>query len=740
MTRGRWLLGIALTLLALPAAAQQRPEVTDLRFRGNQAFSEDELAPAIATQESACRLLVLCWVGVGVEPAFLDPTALEADAFRLKVYYYERGYREAQITSDTVMLGPDAVRVTFRIQEGRPVRVDSVAINGLPAELAGRRLPLRANDPFDVVAYEATRDTLQARLWNRGYARGQVLLGYTIRRETPYRATVQYDVFPGDVARFGEITVEGTEESSPELVRRMLAFREGHRYSRWALLQSQRNLYGLQIFRHANVQADLEAVPDSVIPVTVQVAEGNMHRVRVGGGINSIECGNLEGQWTSRNFLGNGRRLTFRGRLGNLLVDDCSWLISDEFTSKQYETELTYLASVDFTQPWFFGPRNNIGVGFFIERRNIPQVFVRRAYGGYLSLSRSIGGDAALTLAYRPERTELITQNELVFCVNFVGCAFDEIDKLRDLNWLAPLTLTFTMDRTDAVFTPSQGYILRVDLEHAANYTGSAFGYSRFLAEGSQYFGEQGGVVLATRIRGGIGIPSNDEGGLGLYPQKRFFAGGANSVRGTEQYRLGPTILGIDAVPWLVAGDDPATGGVEGAGCTMSAVNDGSCSARALSSNLFELFPAGGEVLMEGSMELRFPLRLWDGNLRGAVFVDAGQVWAVPDSVGLRDIVVTPGFGLRYHSPIGPIRVDAGFDTQGRQELRVLTTRVQECALGEAGCSKVYDRSPRAILQNGETVVVLDEAVAYRSDLSSIDSLLDFLNRFQLHFSIGQAF
>ena len=69
----------------------------------------------------------------------------------------------------------------------------------------------------------------------------------------------------------------------------------------------------------------------------------------------------------------------------------------------------------------------------------------------------------------------------------------------------------------------------------------------------------------------------------------------------------------------------------------------------------------------------------------------------------------------------------------------MLTTIPQECALGEPGCTKVYNREPRAILENGGTVVQLGE-IPYRTDLKDIDSLLDFLNRFQLHFSIGQPF
>lgn len=739
MKTARWLTGAVLAMaLAAPVEAQQ-PEVVDLRFQGNHAFSRSELSPAIVTRGSACRLLVLCWIGLGVETAELDPGALEADVFRLRVYYYERGFREARINADTTEVEAGKVRVTFEIQEGQPVRVERVEVDGLPGELSGRSLPLRSGAPFDVVAYEATRDTLQARMRNRGYAAGQVLLGYTIRREAPYKAVVRYDVFPGTLARFGAIEVQGTESASPELVHRMLTFTQGDLYDRSALLRSQRNLYGLRIFRHADVQADRETAADSVIPVTVRVAEGNMHSVRLGAGANNVECGNFEGQWTSRNFMGNGRRLTVRGRVGNLLINECGWLVNDAYTS--YD-QLTGLASVDFSQPWFFGPRNRLGGGLFAERRNVPNVFVRSALGGYVSLRRSLGRGGALTLAFRPELTELITAGDLFFCVNFVACTFEGIEDLRDPHWLAPVTLSFTMDRTDALFTPTDGFILRFDLEHAAGYTGSDFAYSRFLAEGSRYIGVHDGVVLATRFRGGVGVPHRNgtSEALGLNPQKRFFAGGANSVRGFDQYRLGPALVGIDAVPWLVDGDNPATAEVDGAGCTMAEVNSGTCDPGALSERRFDLRPSGGEVLLEANAELRFPMPFGGGSLRGALFVDAGQVWQTRHDVALAGIVATPGLGLRYQSPIGPIRVDAAFNTQGAQSLTVLTTAVETCLVDEPGCRRTQHRTPNASLRNTDNVVLLENTVRYGSALGEIGSVADFFNRFRIHFAIGQAF
>ncbi len=724
--------------LAGPLAAQ-RTEVVELRFEGARSVPQADLMAAIMTSQTRCPNLLyelVCWAGIGREPAYLEPGALESDALRLRVLYHERGYRQAVVQLDTASTG-NGVRVTFRIQEGRPIRVSELDVQGMPENVPVVPLPIRVGSAFDILAYEAGRDTLLARLRNNGYARAQVLLGYDISRDEPLAARVRYDVVPGDPMSFGEIRVTGNQKASPELVQRMLTFRETGRYDRSALLESQRNLYGLQIFRHVEVRAELDEEANQAIPITVQVAEGNMRRVRLGGGVSNAECGNVEGRWLNRNFLGDGRRLELRGQVGNLFMDQCQDLPILRTDYTPYD-RLTGLASAEFTRPWLFGPRNTLGLGVFAERRSVPEVFVRTATGGHVSVARSLGQSTGLALSYRPEWTRLGAEGDLFFCVNFIACAYEDTRLLREPHWLAPVALTFSTDRSDDLFTPSSGYVLRTDLEHAGGYTGSTFAYTRLTGEASTYTGDGGGTVLAARLRGGAVWPHGAEasGTIRVNPQKRFFAGGPNSVRGYDQYRLGPTVLGINAVPWLVAPGDPEAGGFDGAGCSEAAINDGSCDVSMLSETLFQRRPVGGEVLLEGNVELRFPLPLAGGQVHGAAFLDVGQVWPTMSDLSLIDLVATPGVGVRYYSPIGPIRVDAGFDTRGPRSLRVLTTGVEECAANGPDCYEVGGR----FLRNTGDIVVLDQAVTFGSGLGNMSSLGDFFRRFRLHFSIGQPF
>jgi outer membrane protein assembly factor BamA len=618
------------------------------------------------------------------------------------------------------------------------VLVSQITINGLNvagAEGVARGLQLRQGDRFDVLFYDAARDTLITRLKDRGYPRAEVLAGYDIRSADPYAASVRYNAMPGIRARFGAIDVVGTREVSDRVVKRMLSFRQGDVYDHEAVLESQRNLFQLQLFRHVDISPNLNASSDSVVPVTVQVNEGNTRSVHVGAGLNQAECATAEGRWQNQNFLGGARQLQIRGRVSNLFADQVQKFPCDQTGSGRF-SKLAGLFSIDFVQPFFFGPANNAGAGIIIERRSVPNIFVRTARGGYVSLTRRLGRSASLSLAYRPELTKLDAE-DVFLCTGLVGCAYNELEVLRQSNWLAPVTLTYFEDRSNGIFFPNRGHVLRTDLEYATSFTGSRFAYARWSADASFYRGS-GSSVLALHLRAGVARDLGSDGELGLNPQKRFFAGGANSVRGFRQFGLGPEVLTVDAARYLLPDTVPSEG-LPGAGCSAASVNDSTCLATPLLAKQFQARPTGGQAVLEGSIELRLPSPIWGDKLRTAVFVDAGQVWRKPADIDLSQIVATPGVGVRYQSPVGPIRLDIAYNTQGLQRLRVLTTQVCEVQQGSTDCPPIAN-DPNALYRNTEVLVALDDKVRWSPYSRPADTLKGFLQRLRLHFSIGQAF
>src|SRR5207253_992471 len=120
----RCLLALLLALVcADPTHAQTQPEVRKIRFSGAQSFDVELLRAAIISDQTSCKVFVFC------HKQYLDPVGLSGDIVRLRLFYYQRGYRKATIQLDTTRSG-DALTVRFNITEGEPVRIASVDIKG----------------------------------------------------------------------------------------------------------------------------------------------------------------------------------------------------------------------------------------------------------------------------------------------------------------------------------------------------------------------------------------------------------------------------------------------------------------------------------------------------------------------------------------------------------------------------------------------------------------------------------
>src|SRR5262249_5398670 len=157
------------------------------------------------------------------------------------------------------------------------------------------------------------------------------------------------------------------------------------------------------VFRNVDVHVDLDAPGDTVVP-HIDVVEGAMNRYRVGAGVSTSEYINAEGRWIARNFLGGARRLELRGRVTTVAAGALSVFPGFEAANDPYDKPGGSLTA-DLTQPWFFDAANSFSAGLFVERRSIPNVFVRTSQGGYLAVTRALSPISTVTLGYRPERT-----------------------------------------------------------------------------------------------------------------------------------------------------------------------------------------------------------------------------------------------------------------------------------------------------------------------------------------------
>lgn len=725
------------------AAQTDRPEVVRLDIRGNEVFRGDSLRGAIVNRETECRLPgLVCALGIDLRRRnYLQPRELPLDMLRLEYYYRQRGYREASV--DTLIeRGDGEVRVTFVIDEGEPVRIDSlevvlwdeVADTSLISEVA-----IEPGEALDDLRLDAARDSLTSRLRDEGYANAEVLVSNFVPTGSRL-ARVTFDVYPGPAARFGPVEVFGNRELDSLSVVRMLPFGTGDLYRARQVAEGQRNLYGLELIQSARIVERIEP-GDTVVPLEVFVGEGQLHRVRTGVGWTTLDCLNAEAQWASRNFGGGARRLTVRGRVSNILAEELNATACSQAGSGRF-AELNGQISVELVQPWFLSPRNTLSASAFFERQSVPNVFVRRALGLNLAASRNLGRRAVLSLGYQPTLTQLDAA-EVFLCSSFLACLPSDLRVFRESNWLSGITARLTQDWRNSLLNPSSGYYWLLDLEHARDYTGSDFAFDRVALEGSAYH-QAGSFVFATRVRAGLvgsgSFLGAEAGGVELvHPQKRFFSGGANSVRGFAENELGPRMLttAVEQVLGVPEGQSAPVCRPEQLAVDADLGQLGMCDPSALPDAAFAFRPVGGTWVAEANVEMRFPLFIPD--LQGVVFFDAGQVWVGRSEASLRDLATSPGVGVRYMSPIGPIRVDLGYGSRPAERLPVAVSQVRPWnaetdSPGEKLVVRAADGSERVL----EWVATNDLDFLFPSRTFGDSGSL--LSRLQLHISLGQAF
>jgi outer membrane protein insertion porin family/translocation and assembly module TamA len=371
-------------------------------------------------------------------------------------------------------------------------------------------------------------------------------------------------------------------------------------------------------------------------------------------------------------------------------------------------------------QPWIFSTRNSLALGVFGRRRSVLAIVVDQGYGATATLTREVGEATSVSIDYRFERTR-VEAGDLYFCVNFGVCRNSVIAALQENQRLSPVRLSALIERADDELEPRRGWTGSLEAEHASPTTGSDFHFTRAIAQAARYQ-EVGSGVLAGRVNVGwvrgsggslSGVEDEEFGNTLVHPRKRLYSGGSTSVRGFGENLLGPRILTIDPQR-LVDPSDPA----RGTPCTLATIAAGTCDPNVASSDDFLPRPLGGSWVISASIEYRHPLTT---SITGAIFVDAGRVGDAGLNIPSGEAeAITPGFGIRYRSPIGPIRVDLGIRPDVAERLPVVTQFVDE---------------------DGELRLVQLQTL---KDYDPVESTGSFfrrtIDRLQLHLSIGEAF
>jgi translocation and assembly module TamA len=600
----------ALALVAcLPRGTVERPVVRSLRIEGAKAIPEGEVVAVLATQPTSRTV----WP-FEPQPQLFDEDLFAADRRRVEAFYRSRGYYGARVAAEPPRAADGRVDLAFRVEEGQPVRVSEVVIEGLEEEPGAlsrlKKLPIAAGDVFTDAAFDAGVADILAALANNGYARAEVEQRAEVDPAS-LAARVVYSAKPGRRYLFGNVFVSGTAEVPRVRVRDAVAevVKPGQAWDQSLLPRVQSRVQEFGVFGGIRVFPGQPDPAAGTLPLVVSVREAPFRTVRLGPSLTfqaSRFDASLTAGWAHRNWLGGLRRLRLDARVG------WTWIKSPWNIQKQGPSGL---ASADFTQPEVLWRGIDLNLRSEVERRidegyqywaeRLRLGLPLRLYGHILTLVPSV------SLEYYQTRGDTTVAQVGGASQVLLTCPGDATQRTQTC-LLSSLEQRVDLDLRDDALNPRRGLYLTVSLQEGFRPFGQGFRYLRLLPE-VRAFQPLWGLVLAARARLGL---LRSYGGDALPIIARLESGGPGQMRGYDSRRLSPLV--------------------------------------ALSTGGFA--PVGGTALLDGSLEARFRLA---GDLGGVLFVDGGNVELQASDIWKLDrLQWAAGFGLRYRTLFGPVRID----------------------------------------------------------------------------------
>ena len=660
-------------------------EVRGLDFQGNETLDDADLRLRVSTTPSDLRYRLL---RIGTRRC-LSAAQLGRDVIGLMRYYRDRGFYRVQVDTAVQSTGGNAIRVTFRIDEGEPTLLRSYDITGLEglrdsADIM-RRLRLREGDRWDLGLYQADQDSIVAQLRNSGYYRASVIPSFD-RTDSTLSAVASIRVLPGQQARFGESVIDVTtlpdreQQISPEIVRRVMNIRTGQLYSDRAVIDAQRNLFQLGTYRYLEVATDSALTTDTLVILRVALTEDYMRQLDGEFGYATLDCGRVRLQFTDRNIFGTARRLELTAQATKigygwpheaLTRDICTGLASlfqsNDLSEDQFSEKLHYFTGATYRQPRLLGTRWVPTVSVYSERRGEFKAYLRSTQvGADVAATRDLADRTSLRVGYAIEYGSTDAQ-DAALCALFNRCDRESRQVIKDLATLGVASATLARIRTDNVVSPTRGTAIRTEIRTSATSllgTDPQLFFNKGTGDIAYYFPLTRRSVVALRLRGGmvLGRRLRLSDPTALIPQQeRLYAGGPTSVRGFQQNELGKVVyiarnFEVDTLVIPPSGSQPDT--------TYRFFVSSNPDSVATPERTV---PLGGNSLLVLNAELRLRLPFFFPDLlQFTPFIDGGNVWTRTVG-GSERLKWTPGLGVRALTFIGPIQINVGYNDYARE-------------------------------------------------------------------------
>jgi outer membrane protein assembly complex protein YaeT len=585
---------VSLLLVAIVATACKESgtvRVRSLDFNGTRAVDAGDLRAVLATRVSSR----LPWG----RKAFFEKSRFDADLKRIEAFYSDRGYPDARVTAFDVKLNDeqDAVDLTLTIDEGQPVLVTALNFTSFdvvpPDRLRSLQndSPLKVGQPRNRQQVIAARDRAVNELRELGYAYARVTTSET-PGSTPKETAVTLQAEPGPLTHFGTVEIVGNTSVSARVIERQLSYRPGDLYKRSVVQSSQRRLYGMELFQFVNIEPLDQDQQNPDLRTRVTVAEGKHQRLNFGVGYGTDEKGRVDGEYHHVNFLGGARSAGAHAR----------WSALDRGVR------------LDFTQPYFFQPELSLAAEGQHWLTFTP-AYDSLVTGGKVAMTRRPNIRSSWAVSLTGERNvSTITPEALAD-----PSLFDELIALgldpttgEQAGTLYALGFDYQISTADNPLNARRGYQLAFHAEEAGQFLPGTYNYYSLSADGRHYLPISRNLVLASRLQLG-NIRAADDLPANVPFSRKYFLGGASSIRGWGRFEVSPLASGT---------------------------------------------PIGGNSMIAFSSELR---TMFPGNFGGVLFVDGGNVWPTADEIRLKELRYAAGLGLRYQTPVGPLRLDWGY-------------------------------------------------------------------------------
>lgn len=623
-------LRITFTVTRGPQCMVEQAEVM-----GNSLLTSAELAPLVLTKTG--------------QP-FSDST-VASDALRIQGHYRQRGFSAVKVTSQVERREPKAgsefVRVRLVIAEGVRSVLDTVNFQGntaIDADTLRRTIRSAPGQPYFEPQISSDADSIALLYLNRGYPEVTVQPAPKAIGDGS-KVELSFVVHEGPQILIDHVLIVGNERTSRDTILREVQLKSGQPLSQEQEDETRRRITELGLFRRVDIsylQLPGEQNRRDVV-ITVEEApvttlsyggglEGGKRRVRTAESPNGVE----QFQVAPRGFFQIGRRNLFGKDRSLDLFTRVSFRPKGVSATQAQDVPLTdatddggygfneYRVLLTYGERRILGTDADLTISGGVEQADrLSFAFNRR--GGSATLARRLSRALAVSGRYSIDHTELV-----VIKSNFA--AQPQIDRLFPQVRLSSVASSVIRDtRLPDALEPTSGSLVGVDAELAARNIGSQVGFFKTFLQGFTYQrvrSSQTVLVFGARVGLASGFPRTvmRDGQTTVVKElpasERFFAGGDTTVRGFTLDLLGTS----DTID-----------------------RDG--------------FPTGGHGLIVLNAEARIPLR---GGLGAVGFIDGGNVWRNVSEMDFSNMRGAVGFGLRYRSPVGPIRVDLGFKLDRR--------------------------------------------------------------------------